>query len=207
MTFSIAELSDLALTGMVTYGPPVLFLVLLVTAAGLPLPSTLMVLAAGAFVRQGVLNVYYAFLMALVGAVLGDCISYGLGRFARGPIQRKFGNSPTWQKAEANIQRRGGIAVYLTRWLFTAMAIPTNLIAGSSGFKFAKFLVYDIAGELTWLFIFGSLGYAFGSQWEAVSQFITDFSGVLVGVIILATGIFLFFRQNKKKKKLVPVKA
>ena len=64
----------------------------------------------------------------------------------------------------AEVKRRGGIAIYLTRWLFTPLALPTNLIAGSSGYPFWKFLLFDIAGEITWILLYGGLGYAFGSQ-------------------------------------------
>ena len=103
-----------------------LFLALLLGATGIPLPGTFLVLAAGAFVRQGVLDLYPALGFALIGAVLGDTLSYSMGRFARGFILRRFGHSTAWQKAEMNLQRRGGIAVYLTRWLLTPIAIPTK---------------------------------------------------------------------------------
>ena len=197
MTFSLAELSDSLLSWVVIYGSSVIFLTLLLGAMGLPAPGTLLVLAAGAFVRQGMLDLPSAVIFALVGAVLGDSVSYGMGRFARGPILRRFGNSPAWQKAESNFKRRGGIAVYLTRWLLTPIAIPTNLVAGSAGYPYVRFIVFDVAGELTWIVLFGSLGYTFGSQFEAVSTFISDFSGVLVGLVIVAGGAFFLFRRRK----------
>lgn len=208
MTFSLAELSDSLLSWIVIYGTPIIFLALLLGAMGLPSPGTLLVLAAGAFVRQGVLDLPSAFTFALLGALLGDSMSYGMGRFARGPILNRFGNSPTWQKAETNLRRRGGIAVYLTRWLLTPIAIPTNLVAGSAGYPFSRFIVFDLAGELTWLLLFGSIGYAFSSQFEAISEFIGDFSGVLVGLVIIAGGVFIVFRRQRNTKPVAaPVKS
>jgi membrane protein DedA with SNARE-associated domain len=197
MTISLADLSNSLLTWTLIYGPSMLFLALMLGALGLPLPGTFLVLAAGAFVRQGVLNLYPALLLALLGAALGDGLSYGMGRFARTFIVRRFGHSPAWQKAELNFRRRGGIAVYLTRWLLTPIAIPTNLVAGSGGYPFARFMAYDISGELTWLVLFGGLGYLFGSQFEAVSQFVSDFSGVLVGVVVLGMGLIFLFRRHR----------
>lgn len=198
MTISVAELSDLVLSWLLIYGASILFLALLLGATGVPAPGTFFVLAAGAFVRQGVLDLYPALAWALAGVVLGDSISYGMGRFARGPILRRFGQSPAWQKAELNFSRRGGLAVYLTRWLLTPIAVPTNLVAGSGGYPYAKFLLYDLTGEVTWLLLFGSVGYAFSSQWEEVSQFIGDFSGVLVGVVILGVGVLMLIRRSKQ---------
>ncbi len=150
---SIADLSDSLLTYTVTYGSPMIFVVLLISAAGIPMPGTFLVLAAGAFVRQGVLDVYTVVGFALVGAVLGDSLSYWMGRFARQFILQRFGEAPVWQKAEANLYLRGGIAIYLTRWLFTPLAIPTNLVAGSAGYSYPRFVIFVIAGEITWLLV------------------------------------------------------
>jgi membrane protein DedA with SNARE-associated domain len=46
--------------------------------------------------------------------------------------------------------------------------------------------------------LYGGLGYAFGSQWELISNFISDFSGLLVGLVVLGVGIYLMFRWFRK---------
>ncbi|MGB5445610.1 MAG: DedA family protein [Psychromonas sp.] len=193
----MADLSDSLLTYTVTYGSPMLFILLLIGAAGIPIPGTFLVLAAGAFVRQGVLDIYSVVGFAFFGAVLGDSLSYWMGRFARQFIQQRFGKLPAWQKAEANFYLRGGLAIYLTRWLLTPLAIPTNLIAGSAGYSYSRFLVFDIAGEITWLLVFGSLGYAFSSRLEVLNELISSFSGVLLGMVLFALGLFLTYRKKR----------
>ncbi len=194
------NLSELFLTGMITYGPSALGLALLLGALGLPLPGTLFVLAAGAFIRQGVIDWGAASGFGLLGAVLGDSASYAMGRFAKGWVQRRFGQSSTWQTAQATFERRGGMAIYLTRFLLTLLAVPTNLIAGSTGYSFWRFLAYDIAGEATWIVLYGGLGYTFGSQWELISQFISDFSGLLVGVVALGAGVYILLRRQRHRQ-------
>lgn len=203
MTLSISELSDQFLTWFITFGSPMLALALLLGALGIPLPGTFFVIASGAFIRQGVLDIYSTPVLALFGTVSGDTLSYGLGRLARVAIKNRFGQSATWQRAEATLEQRGGLAVYLTRWLLTPIAVPTNLAAGSGGYPLWKFLLYDTAGEITWLILFGSLGYAFGSQWELISQFVSDFSGVLVGIVALGAGVYFLFRRQRNGAKLV----
>jgi len=190
------NLTELFLTGMLTFGPPALGVALLLGALGLPLPGTLFVLAAGAFVRQGVIDLWLAAGLGLLGAIIGDGGSYAMGRFAKGWVQRRFGQSQTWQNAQATFERRGGVAVYLTRFLITPLAIPTNLIAGGSGYPYWRFFTYDLAGEFTWIVLYGGLGYLFGSQWEAINQFISDFSGVLVGVVALGAGVYFLLRRR-----------
>jgi membrane protein DedA with SNARE-associated domain len=46
--------------------------------------------------------------------------------------------------------------------------------------------------------LYGGLGYAFGSQWELISDFISDFSGLLVGLLILGAGLYLLFRWHRR---------
>lgn len=195
------NLTELFLTGMLTYGPLALGLALLLGALGIPVPGTLFVLAAGAFVRQGILDLFTASGFGLLGAVVGDSASYAIGYFAKGWVERRFGQSAAWQKARNTFERRGGLAIYLTRFLLTPLALPTNLIAGGSGYSFGRFLAYDVAGELTWIVLYGGLGYAFGSQWELINQFISDFSGLLVGVVALGAGIYFLVRRWRQQRQ------
>jgi membrane protein DedA with SNARE-associated domain len=99
-----------------------------------------------------------------------------------------------WQKAEAELSRRGGGSIYLTRWLLTPIAVPVNLVAGSTGYPFRRFLFFAVAGEVTWLLLYGTLGYLFSGQWEAISALISNFSGVLVGVAALGAGVYVLLR-------------
>ncbi|MEM7115764.1 MAG: DedA family protein [Chloroflexota bacterium] len=200
----LTTLTDLFLTWIVTYGASIFALALFLGALGIPVPGTLFVLAAGAFVRQGVLDMGGALLFGLVGVVIGDAISYGVGYFARGWLTRRFGSSATWQRAETSFQERGGIAVYLSRWLITPIAIPIDWIAGSSGYRFSRFLLYDAAGELTWLLLYGGLGYWFGSQWELISELASDMSGLLVGVVVLGLGVYLLRRKRPLSNEEAP---
>jgi membrane protein DedA with SNARE-associated domain len=202
MTLSLADLTDSILSWMIIYGPVLILAILFLGALGAPAPGTFLVLAAGAFVRQGVLDLEWTLLSALAGACLGDAVSFGMGLFARGFIGRRFGAAPVWQKAEAELNRRGGIAIYLTRWLLTPLAVPVNLVAGSTGYPFARFLLFDFAGELTWVLLFGTLGYTFSSQWEAISDFIGNFSGLLVGIVVLAVGVYVLIRSQFANKAL-----
>lgn len=206
MTLSdLSNISDLFLSWVLIYGASMLALALFVGALGVPVPGTLFVVAAGAFVRQEVLGISDTLLFGLVGVVIGDVLSYSIGRLARVWLQKRFGQSKTWQQAENTFQERGGVAVYLSRWLLTPIAIPVNWVAGSSGYAVSRFIMYDAAGELTWLLVFGGLGYAFGSQWEVISEFVSDFSGLLAGVAVFGVGVYLLLKKRPFSPVLKPV--
>ena len=187
------------LTGVLTYGAPVLATGLLIAALGIPIPSSLLVIAGGAFIRQGLINPYQAALMGLAAAVLGDTISYGLGRFAGQGVERRYHATAPWQSAQGYFQKYGGFSVYITRWLVLALAIPVNLLAGSTKYNYRRFFLFSFTGELTWITLYGSVGYIFGEQWQEISTFISDSGGLLAGVVILSAGIYLAIRWWRKK--------
>ena len=178
-------MSEFLLTQVINYGTPLIGLILFLGALGFPVGASVVVIAAGAFGQQGILDVPTAALLGLIGAVAGDALSFGMGHYAKDAVQRRFGKSPAWRSARVSFQQRAGLAVYLTRWLVTAVAIPTNLIAGGSGYKFRRFMLYDFLGEIVWILLYGGLGYAFGSQWEVVSDFISNFGGLVLGIVFL----------------------
>lgn len=192
------DLTSLALNWIATYGSPMVAGLLFLGGIGLPLPSTMIVIASGAFIRQSLLDAYSTPALGYLGTIAGDVGLYGIGFFASHWIKARFGQTAAWKSAHVLFERRGGIAIFLTRWLLTAVAFPITLIAGSSGYHFRKFFLYAMLGELTWFAVYGGLGYAFGSQWELISDFISNFSGFILGGVILGLGIFLLFKFGRK---------
>lgn len=199
------------LTYVSAYGPIVIGFVIFINGAGIPMPAFFVVMATGAFVRQDVISWYVALPIALISVILGDSTNYALGRYAQGWVQRRWGKNPAWQNAQETFDERGGVAVFLTRWLLTPLAIPTNLIAGSSGYPYPRFLLYDLAGELVWLLGYGSLGYLFGSNWQVMAEAVSDFSGLLSGLAVIALGIYWLGRRQRRRRvraaAIAPVKA
>jgi membrane-associated protein len=199
--------SDYLLTLIINYGAPAFAILLFLGALGFPVGASVLVIAAGAFSQQGILDWPVTAILGFIGAVIGDAISFGIGFYAKDWVDHRFGRSPTWKSAEETFDRRAGLAIYLTRFLITALAVPTNLIAGGSGIQFRRFMFYDSLGELTWIVLYGGLGYLFGSQWELVSEFISNFGGLILGLVILGVGLWLWnkrLRSIENAKENIP---
>jgi membrane protein YqaA with SNARE-associated domain len=73
-------LIDQLLSAFALYGLPVLFGALLIGAVGIPMPASMMLLAAGSFVAQGDLSLWWVLALASIAAILGDNVGYCLGR-------------------------------------------------------------------------------------------------------------------------------
>ena len=202
-------MSDFLLTQIINYGAPLFALFLCLGALGIPVGASVLVIAAGAFSQQGILDWPLTATLGLIGAVLGDAISFGIGFYAKHWVDDRFGRSSTWRNAQKSFDSRAGLAIYLTRFLITALAVPINLIAGGSGIKFRRFMAYDSLGEFTWIILYGGLGYLFGSQWELVSDFISNFGGLILGVVVLGVGVWLGLRrrrsiENESRNEKIP---
>ncbi len=194
---------DLLLPLVINYGAPAFALLLLLGAIGVPVGASVLVIAAGAFSQQGILSWPVTAALGLVGTVIGDAISFWIGFYAKEWVAHRFGSSSAWKSAAEAFEAHAGLAIYLTRFLITALAIPTNLIAGGSGIRFHRFMIYDLLGEFTWIVLYGGLGYWFGSEWELVSNFISNFGGLTLGIILLIAGITLAIRRLRSKQNLV----
>jgi membrane protein DedA with SNARE-associated domain len=196
------NLIDFFLTGMITYGPLVLGLALMLGALGLPMPIPLIGLAAGAFARQGLIDWKTLSALGLMGAVLGDSVSYALGRFAGGWVQSRFGGSSAWQKAGDQFQQHGPLAVFVTRFLLMPLAVPTSLIAGSSGYAFRRFLAHAMAGDITWIALYCGLGYVFGSRWQVIGPLVSHYLGWLGGAVVVGIGVYILLRRLRQNQRV-----
>src|SRR5215470_8499669 len=93
-------MSDYLLTQIINYGAPLFGLILFIGALGIPVPASILLIAAGAFSQQGALDLYSTAILGLVGAVAGDAVSFGMGFYAKRWVDRRFGDSATWKNAQ-----------------------------------------------------------------------------------------------------------
>jgi membrane protein DedA with SNARE-associated domain len=193
------DLQGALLTALLAYGAPLLGGVLLAGAVGAPIPGTLLLMAAGAFARQGYLPVYWAAGLSFVGAAAGDSLSYWIGRAAGSRLNPRLSRQASWGQAEAQFRRRGGAAVFLTRFLLTPLALPVNLIAGGSLYSFYRYVVWVILGEAVWVGLYMGLGWEFWDQWETISGLAADFGWALLGILAAGAGVILLLRWGRKK--------
>ena len=190
--------ADLLLAWLLTYGTPLFGLVLFGAGLGLPLPASALVIAAGAFARLGLVNPVELWIVGLVTVVLGDNLSFLAGHFGGQLGRSRLEGSPRWLQAQKMFNDNAGKAIYFSRFLVTVVSMPVNLIAGGGGYPHRKFFFWDVLGEGTWLVLYGGAGYLFGSQWELVNEIFSDISGILLGVLLLLLGRYIWVQRERK---------
>ncbi len=195
------DITTVFLMGMTTYGPMTLGLAMLLGTLGIPVPLPILAVAAGAFARHGLVRGGLAVFTALAGATLGDSLGYVIGRFASDWAQRHYGDSGAWRKARSRFHRNGDLAIFITRFLLTPLAVPTNLIAGISRYPYRLFFVYTVAGTMVFIIFFGGLGFIFGEQWRIVGEFIDNYFVWLVVATTVGVVMYLVARPLSRYKQ------
>lgn len=200
------SLSDYLLATLGVYGLPVLFCALLVGSAGVPLPASLLLVAAGSFVEQGELDLWPVLALSAAGAVVGDQIGYALGRWGGRRLARRLGRfvggEEKIESAEAWLKRREGLGVFLSRWLLTPLGPVVNLTAGASGYSWPRFIVYDVLGEALWVALYVLLGKLFSDRVQEMSELLGDFTwAVLALFVAILLGVLLFKRLREPESR------
>lgn len=150
-----------------TYGLAIIAIGTFLSCLALPIPSSLIMLAAGAFAAAGDLVLWQAAAAALSGAILGDQLGYFLGR-AGGEMLSRRSWSPArvqmMERARAELDLRAGWAVFLSRWLFSPLGPYVNFAGGAARLDWGRFTRAGVAGETVWVTVYVGSGAAFADD-------------------------------------------
>ncbi len=166
----MSALLPLLLHGLHEYGYAALWLTVFIAAVGLPLPISLLLLAAGAFAVRGDFNIALLIGITITASSCGDNVGYLIGRRWGSRTLHWLGQpghlhsipARTITRSRLYFQRGGGWAIFFSRFLFATLGGVTNLLAGADRYPYRHFLLYDVAGETLGALIPLSLGYTFG---------------------------------------------
>ncbi|MGO4914974.1 DedA family protein [Pseudogemmobacter sp. W21_MBD1_M6] len=199
----MTEFLLLLITG---YGTPVLVVVTFLSCLALPVPASLMMLAAGGFAAAGDLDLSLVWGSALVGAVAGDQTGYGLGNWGGARLARWTNARPSraamHRKALRMAQKFGGLGVFFSRWLFSPIGPYVNVAGGAAGLGWLEFTLWGISGEIVWVSLYVGLGYAFADRIIELASLLGSANGFLAGGIVTAgLGIMLMNALAKTRKR------
>lgn len=160
------------------YGAPALFVIVMAGQFGIPLPTSILLLTAGALLGEGDMSYWQVFAWGLAGAVTGDHIGYATGRFAGTAIRRHLDRWPKAResvgKAEAFTRKWGDGSIFLSRWLFSPLGPYINLTSGLSLHPLHRFSYADIAGEIIWIGGYLYLGMLFAQSIGQIADIIAN---------------------------------
>lgn len=192
---------------LIQYGGLVLLLLIIFAETGVFfgffLPGDSLLFAAGLLAESPYLDTPVALLIVLLiaAAVLGTCVGYGVGRWAKTYLEHRkenfFYRKKYIELTEHFYQRHGMMAFVLGRFLpIVRTFVP--ILAGMTHINFSKFFIYNVLGAAIWVVVMVMAGHLLGNAFPNLIEYLE----YIVFGMILITAIPLvvsFFRNRRNQ--------
>jgi membrane protein DedA with SNARE-associated domain len=148
-------------------------------------PSETIMITGGVFAAtQGAPNLLLLIAAGAAGALLGDHITYAIGRLAHGPVTRWFQRGRRRQESMAwarhAIDSHGGLILLVARYI-PAGRTATTLTMGVVSFPLHRFTPWDALAAASWATYSSLIGYFGGHVFERNPLY-----GLLLGLGVAA---------------------
>ncbi|TMM01926.1 MAG: DedA family protein [Actinobacteria bacterium] len=163
-------------------------------------PSETSVITAGVVASAGDLSLPVVVAGAASGAFLGDNTAYFIGhRFGTRINERFFSGEKARKRtewAQQQVSERGGELIAIARFIPGGRTVVT-LSAGTLGYPWRRFVLFDAAAALGWALYASLLGYFGGHAFEAA-----PWKGLLLalGIAFAVAGGIEIVRYLKRRR-------
>lgn len=142
---------------------------------------------------------YFALLVTVIlGSLTGESVGFALGRYFGPRIQAsKLGKrlgQHHWVRAETYLDRRGGIAVFVSRFLPVLHAL-IPLTVGMSTMRYRKFLAWTAPACVLWAVAYVSVGALAAGSYRQLSAQLHFAGYFFVGVIAVFLVLVLLVKK------------
>jgi len=178
---------------VLTYKYIALFGISFLAAFFVPFPSGALLMAVSALASEDVFSFNTIILISILANILGDNLGYWVARLYGEKIFSQIGfrrvlKSKTFNLIEKRFREHPGFIVLASRFEVLS-TLSVNLLSGVSKVPYKKYLLYESIGTIAQVCFYGSIGYIFAYNWQAINT--------LIGKIFLLIGfisVFLIFR-------------
>jgi membrane protein DedA with SNARE-associated domain len=178
---------------LIDHGLFILFVLVAVESAGVPLPGETALIAAAVLASQGHYSIVAVIAVAALAAIVGDNVGYWLGRrggralLARTPIVRDH-FARALPPSERFFARHGAKTVFIGRFI-AILRVTSAWIAGISHMPWWRFFFWNAAGGIAWATAVGLVAYWLGQKAaDAIGRY--GLYAAIVIVVLLVAGFF-----------------
>lgn len=153
---------------------------------GLIVPGDTIVIVAGTAVGSPAEAVILGGVV-IAGALVGESIGFWLGRWVgptlrRSALGRRIGEK-NWERSERYLRRRGGPAIFLSRFLPVLHSL-VPLTVGMSGYSYRRFLAWTAPACVLWAVLYISVSSAAAAGYRELADQLHFAGYIFVGVIV-----------------------
>jgi membrane protein DedA with SNARE-associated domain len=183
-----------------------IFLLMVLTGCGLPVPEEVFIVGAGVLSANGELRPEFAFAACLLGALVGDAAMYGIGyRFGHSLLRRhprlsKLVGAESEQIFERAVERHGFKVLLMARFMVGVRG-PVYLAAGVVRMPFLRFLLWDLICATLVVGIFFMVAFFLGEEIvDLIKKAQIEFTIV---ALVIATVVVAFFALRRHRRRLL----
>lgn len=188
------------------YGYWAVFAGVMLESFGVPMPGESLLIAAALMGSKGYMHILPVLVCAWLGTVVGDNLSYGVGRFGRRNLIPKYGRIVFLTErrlgAVESFFRRYGAPVVIVARFFEGLRQLNGIAAGIAEMAWLRFLACNAIGAALWVCFWGTLFYQLGERAERFEAWLRDRETVLM-LAILVAAVALTFLVILRRKALL----
>lgn len=153
---------------------------------GLIVPGDTVVLVASIGVASWTEGIILG-VTVIVGALIGESIGFWLGHWV-GPhirtswLGRRIGEDH-WVRAERYVLRRGGVAIFLSRFLPVLHSL-VPLTVGMSGYAYRRFIAWTLPACVLWTAIYVGVAATAAGNYDELSARVHNAGYIFVAIIV-----------------------
>jgi len=185
------------------YGAPVLFTVVLVEQAGLPLPSVPWLLAAGALSASGEMSAAFSVGMSVAACVMADLLWFYVGRRRGNRVVQlvchlSLAPNSFVSRTKSLLDRKGLRGLVFAKFL-PGLGNVMPPLAGALGVSAARFVLFDSLGSFLYTGCYIGTGILFHNQLQQILAVLKQLwlSALLLALVSASAYIaFKFVRRQ-----------
>jgi membrane protein DedA with SNARE-associated domain len=183
------------------YGLFLLFLLIAMESAGIPLPGETALVAAGVLASRGDMNIVAVIAVAATGAIVGDNVGYLAGRLGGRKLLQRWAllerhASRVLPWSERFFERHGPKTIFLGRFI-AVLRVTAAWLAGISRMRWWVFFLWNAAGGICWAVAVGLVAYYAGqAAAEAIARYGLIAGGAIVVLLVIGAFVFRFIRRR-----------
>lgn len=137
-----------------------------------------------------------------LGNTLGSLLAYGLGYWGHEKVVRrlvrKYGkfilfSEEELDKTEKFMHKYKNATILLGRVL-PGVRTVISLPAGIARIPLGRFIALTFIGSLVWSLLLAYIGFVLGSNWKSLGGFFHKFDALIIILIVLGLGYYIFKR-------------
>jgi membrane protein DedA with SNARE-associated domain len=182
----------------------IILLWLVLESMAVPIPNEAILLFSGFLVSSGHLNLGIAWVVSIVGTLIGASLAWWIARTYGPAGVRRVGRyvlltESRLATAHAFFERRGAPTIFLAR-LTPVVRTVVSYPAGLAAMPYRPFLLATVAGCAIWNAAMLLLGRAAGDHWQDLFRHYHT-PALLVGAFVIAAVVVFLFLEHRLSRR------